>query len=125
VEVRRPAVPLVDIPLPRTAGKSSPESQPRRRPPQRDAHRRRRLSVLVDPLVEFAASSSSSGDKSCAKPRLGARDRSAPARSPSCAAAFAGVPAAVQFHSDGLDLIQLRVKPVSTGQPTFALSLLQ
>jgi hypothetical protein len=41
VEVRRPTVPLVAVSLPRPAGKSSPESCSRRRPPQRDACHRR------------------------------------------------------------------------------------
>jgi hypothetical protein len=60
VEVRRPAVPLVDVPLPRPAGKSSSGLALRRRPPLCVVRRRRRLSFKVDAMVEFAASSSAS-----------------------------------------------------------------
>jgi hypothetical protein len=93
VEVRKPHEWLVDAPMPGTAGTSSPEHALRRRPPLFDVCHRRRLPVPLGTLVGFAASSSSSGDKSRAKSRPGARNRPAPVR-PLSSAAVSGESAA-------------------------------
>jgi hypothetical protein len=73
-------------PVPCASRRSSPESHPRRRPPQRDVRRRRPLSILLDPLFGFAASSYKSRGKSRLVSCMGVLDRLAPARSPSSAA---------------------------------------
>jgi hypothetical protein len=73
-------------PAPCASRRSSPESHPRRRPPQRDVRRRRPLSVLLDPLFGFVASSYTSRGQSRLVSCTGVLDRLAPARSPSSAA---------------------------------------
>jgi hypothetical protein len=64
VEVRKPPRRLVGVSMPCAARRSSPEHALRRRPPLGDVCRRRRLSVVVDPLFEFSASSSTPRDNS-------------------------------------------------------------
>jgi hypothetical protein len=88
-------------PMPCASLRSSLESHPRRRPPQRDVRCHCPLSVLLDPLFGFAASSYKSRGKSRLVSCTGVLDRLAPARPPSSAAVsgesaaglpFTGVP---------------------------------
>jgi hypothetical protein len=75
VEVRKPPRRLVGVPMPCAARRSSLEHALHRRPPLCDVRRRRRMSVVVDPLFEFAASSSTPRDNSWLDSCTGARDR--------------------------------------------------
>jgi hypothetical protein len=86
VEVRKSHVLLMDAPVPCVARRSSPESRPRRRPPQRDARCRRPLSILLDPLFGFTTSSYMSRGKSRLDSCNGILDRAAPAIRPPRAA---------------------------------------
>jgi hypothetical protein len=79
VDVRKLHVLLMDAPVPCAARRSSPESRPRRQPPQRDACRRRPLSILLDPLFGFTTSSYTSRGKSHLDSCTGVLDRAAPA----------------------------------------------
>jgi hypothetical protein len=130
VEVRRLAVPLVDVPLPlnrrhKLAGvAAAPPAAPSRcaspsspARPVRHLGWVRRVELCVEDLFLCQTTPGSSGSIYAGEVAVVRRRLRA--------AAFAGVPAAIQFLSDGLDLIQLGVKPVSTGQPTCALSLSQ
>jgi hypothetical protein len=110
-------VPLVDVLLLRTAGKSSPESHPRRPPPLRVGRCLRRPSARVDALVEFAASRSASRTKSRLVSCPEARDRASPAIPPP-RAAVSGEPAAGRPLVDDLsrpspDLRSRSVQPRS------------
>jgi hypothetical protein len=75
VEVRKLPRRLVGVPMSCVARRSSPEHTLCRRPPLCDVRRRRRLSVVVDPLFEFGASSSTPRDNSWLDSCMGARDR--------------------------------------------------
>jgi hypothetical protein len=86
-------VPLVDVLLLRTAGKSSPKSHPHRPPPLRVGRCRHRPSARMDALVEFATSSCASRTKSRLDSCLETRDRASPAITPP-RAAVSGEPAA-------------------------------